>query len=102
MVAFVVVALVGVTIWIVLTPLWSRWLGTGFTLLVLTPVLSHLFAHVLVFEFQVRDLRNVWLIDFGCSRHMTGDRGWFSSLVPGVQDIHHLWQQCMRTCAFGR
>jgi hypothetical protein len=67
-VAFVVVALVGVTIWIVLTPLWSRWLGTGFTLLVLTPVLSHLFAHVLVFEFQVRRLEErladrLWLLE---------------------------------------
>jgi hypothetical protein len=43
-----------------------------------------LFAHVLVFEFQVGDLKNIWLIDSGCSRHMTGDRGWFSSLVPVV------------------
>jgi hypothetical protein len=24
------------------------------------------------------------LIDSGCSRHMTGDKGWFSSLVPVV------------------
>jgi hypothetical protein len=71
-------------LWIVLTPLWSEWLGTGFTLLVLTPVLSHLFTHMLAFEFQAGDLRNVWLIDFGCSRHMTGDKGWFSSLVPVV------------------
>jgi hypothetical protein len=31
------------------TPLWSEWPSTGFTVLVLTPVLSHLFAHVLVF-----------------------------------------------------
>jgi hypothetical protein len=51
MVVFVEVALVGEMFWIVLTPLWSKWLGTGFTLLVLTPVLSRLFAHVLVFEF---------------------------------------------------
>jgi hypothetical protein len=29
-------------------------------------------------------LENIWLIDSGCSRHMTGDRGWFSSLVPVV------------------
>jgi hypothetical protein len=52
--------------------------------LVLTPVLSRLFAHVLIFEFQVGDLKNIWFIDSGCSRHMTGDRGWFSSLVPMV------------------
>jgi hypothetical protein len=84
MVVFVDVALVGKMTWIMLTPLWSKWLNTGFTLLVLTPVLSCLFAHVLVVEFQVGDLKNIWLIDFGCSRHMTGDKGWFSSLVPVV------------------
>jgi hypothetical protein len=50
MVVFVEVALVGEMFWIVLTPLWSKWLGTGFTLLVLTLVMSYLFAHVLVFE----------------------------------------------------
>jgi hypothetical protein len=83
-VVFVEVAFVGKMVWIVLTPLLSKWLGTGFTLLVLTPVLSRLFAHVLVFEFQVGDLKNIWLIDSGCSRHMTGDKGWFSSLVPVV------------------
>jgi hypothetical protein len=59
-------------------PTFEQWLGTGFTLLVLTPLL---FAHVLVIEFQVGDLKNIWLIDSGCSRHMTGDKGWFSSLV---------------------
>jgi hypothetical protein len=80
-VVFVVVVLVGKMVWCVLIPLSSKWLGTGFTLLVLTPVLSRLFAHVLVFEFQVGDLKNIWLIDSGCSRHMIGDRGWFSSLV---------------------
>jgi hypothetical protein len=32
----------------------------------------------------VGDLKNIWLIDSGCSRHMTGDKGWFSSLVPVV------------------
>jgi hypothetical protein len=63
MVVFVEVALIGEMLWSVLTPLWRRWLSTGFTLLVLTPVLSHLFAHVLVFEFQVGDLKNIWLID---------------------------------------
>jgi hypothetical protein len=74
-VVFVEVALVGKMFWFVLTLLLSKWLGTGFTLLVLTPVLSCLFAHVLVFEFQVGDLNNIWLIDSGCSRHMTGDKG---------------------------
>jgi hypothetical protein len=83
-VVLVVVALIGLLIWFVLTPLWSKWLSTGFTLLVLTPVLSRLFTHVLAFEFQVEDLGNVWLIDSGCSRHMTRDKGWFSSLVPLV------------------
>jgi hypothetical protein len=80
-VVFVEAALVGKMAWFVLTPLSSKWLGTGFTLLVLTPVLSRLFAHVLVFDFQVGDLKNIWLIDSSCSRHMTGDKGWFSSLV---------------------
>jgi hypothetical protein len=84
MVVFVEVAMIGKMVWFVLTPLWSKWLGTGFTLLVLTPVLSHLFAHVLIFEFQVGDSKNIWLIDSGCSRHMTGDKGWFSSLIPVV------------------
>jgi hypothetical protein len=65
-------------------PRWSKCLSTGFTLLVLTPVLSNLFAHKLVFEFQAGDLKNIWLFDSGCSRHMTGDKGWFSSLIPVV------------------
>jgi hypothetical protein len=83
-VVFVKVALVGKMVWVVLNPLLRKWLSTGFTLLVLTLVLSHLFAHVLVFEFQVGDLKNIWLIDSDCSRNMTGDKGWFSSLVPVV------------------
>jgi hypothetical protein len=62
-VVFVEVALEGEMFLIVLTPLWSKWPNTGFTLLVLTLVLSYLFAHVLVVEFQVGDLKNIWLID---------------------------------------
>jgi hypothetical protein len=27
-------------------------------------------------------LEDTWLIDFGCSRHMTGNKKWFSSLTP--------------------
>jgi hypothetical protein len=65
MAVFVEVALVGEMLCFVLIPLSSKWLSTGFTLLVLTQVLSRLFAHVLVFEFQVGDLKNVWLIDSG-------------------------------------
>jgi hypothetical protein len=61
-VVFMEVALVGKMFWIVLTPLLSKWLGTGFTLLVLTLVLRRLFAHVLVFEFQVGETENIWLI----------------------------------------
>jgi hypothetical protein len=80
-VVFVEVPLIGEMLWVVQIPLWSKWLGTGFTLLVLTPMLSRLFTHVLVFEFQVGDLKNIWLIDSGCLRNMTGDKGWFSSLV---------------------
>jgi hypothetical protein len=82
-VVFVEVGLVGK-----ITPLSSKWLGTGFNLLALTPVLSRLFAHVLVFEFQVGDLKNIWLIDSGCSRHMTGDKRWFSSLIPLVTKMY--------------
>jgi hypothetical protein len=58
-VVFVVVALIGDMLWMVLTPLWSKWLSTGFTLLVLTLVLSRLFTHVLTFDFQVGDLKNI-------------------------------------------
>jgi hypothetical protein len=83
-VVFVEVVLIGEMLWSVLTPLSSKWFGTGFTLLVLTPVLSRLFAHVLIFEFLVGDLKNIWLIDSCCLRHLTGDKGWFSSLVPVV------------------
>jgi hypothetical protein len=54
-VVFAEVALVGKMVWIVLTLLLSKWLGTSFTLLVITLVLSRLFAHVLNFEFQVGD-----------------------------------------------
>jgi hypothetical protein len=84
MVVCVEVALIGEMLWSVLTPLSSKWLDIGFTILVLTPVLSCLFAHVLIFEFQVGDLKNIWLIDSSCSRHMTRNKGWFSSLVPVV------------------
>jgi hypothetical protein len=95
-VVFVEVALIGEMLWIVLTLLWSKWLGTGFTLLVLTPVLSCLFTHVLTFEFQAGDLRNVWLIDSDCSMHMTEDKGWFSSLVP-VVSVGEIRNQAFRT-----
>jgi hypothetical protein len=101
-VVFVEVALVGEMAWFVLTPLSSKWLGTGFALLVLTPVLSRLFAHMLVFEFQVGDLKNIWLIDSGCSRHMTGDRGGLKSRPGGDKEVHHFWGHWVWACAFRR
>ena len=27
-------------------------------------------------------MENVWIMDSGCSKHMTGHRKWFSSLNP--------------------
>ena len=61
-VVFVEVALVGEMLWFVLTPLSSKWLGTGFTHLELTPVLSHLLVLALGFELQVGGPENIWLI----------------------------------------
>jgi hypothetical protein len=61
-VVFVEAALVGKMVWFVLIPLSSKWLGTGFTLLELTPVLSHLLALGLGFELQVGGPENIWLI----------------------------------------
>jgi hypothetical protein len=61
-VVFVEVALVGKMVWFVLTPLSSKWLGTGFTHLELTPVLSRLLALALGFELQVDGPENIWLI----------------------------------------
>jgi hypothetical protein len=61
-VVFVEVALVGKMIWFVLTPLSSKWLGTSFTLLELTPVLSRLLALALGFELQMDGPENIWLI----------------------------------------
>jgi hypothetical protein len=37
-------------------------------------------------------LENTWLIDFGCSRHVTGGSKWFSSLDP---------MQCKEYITFG-
>jgi hypothetical protein len=72
-VVFVEVALVGKMVWFVLTPLSSKWLGTGFTHLELTPVLSRLLALALCFELQVDSPENIWLISGGGS----------SALYPG-------------------
>jgi hypothetical protein len=61
-VVFVEVALVGKMAWSVLTPLSSKWLGTGFTILELTLVLSRLLVLALGFELQVGGPENIWLI----------------------------------------
>jgi hypothetical protein len=81
-------------LWSVLTPLWSKWLGTGFTLLVLTPVLSCLFTHMLVFYFQVGDLKNIWLIDSGLLEAHDRRQGVVLKSRPsGDKEAHHLWGQ---------
>jgi hypothetical protein len=46
--------------WFLLTALLRKWLGTGLTLLVLTPVLSHLLALILGFKLQVGGFENIW------------------------------------------
>jgi hypothetical protein len=61
-VVFVEVALVGKIVCFVLTPLSSKCLGTGFTLLELTLVLSRFLALAPGFELQVDGLENIWLI----------------------------------------
>jgi hypothetical protein len=67
--------------WILLNPCLSKWHGTSLIRFVLTPVLSCLLTLTLFFILQVGGMDGLWLIDFGCSRHMTGDRRWFSSLT---------------------
>jgi hypothetical protein len=83
-VVFVEVALVGEMAWVCANPTFEQMDRHWFYSFGTKPVLSRLFAHVLIFEFQVGDLKNIWLIDSGSSRHMIGDRGSFSSLVPVV------------------
>jgi hypothetical protein len=90
--------LVGKMFWIVLTPFLSKWLGTSFTLLVLTPVLSHLFTHVLVFEFQVGDLKNIWLLEAYDRRQGVV----IKSRPGGDEEVHHLWGQWARACVIKR
>jgi hypothetical protein len=79
----VVVALVGKMFWIVLTLLWSKWLGIGFTLLVLTPMLCRLFAHVL----EAYDRRQGVVL---------------KSRPGGDKEVHHLWGQWAWACAIRR
>jgi hypothetical protein len=57
-----IAVLTGAVGWMLLTPLLRRWLDTGLTLSVLTPVLSHLLALALGFELQVGGSENMWLI----------------------------------------
>jgi hypothetical protein len=57
-----IVVLIGMVGWMLLTLLLRRWLGTGLTLLGLTPVLSHLLALALGFELRVGGSENIWLI----------------------------------------
>jgi hypothetical protein len=43
-------------------------------------------------------MKNIWLIDSGCSRHITGDKGWFSSLVPVVTKWYITFRDNGRGC----
>ncbi|WVZ89082.1 hypothetical protein U9M48_035536 [Paspalum notatum var. saurae] len=78
----VVVTLIVVMIsLIVLTPLLSRWLGTGTAVLGLTQCRT-VCSPSLYLTLQDRGMEDVWIMDSGCSRHMTGHRKWFSNLNP--------------------
>jgi hypothetical protein len=57
--------------------------STGILHSLLTPVLCHFLTHVLLLM-QDRGLENMWLLDSGCSCHMTGSSKWFSSLDPVI------------------
>jgi len=45
-------------------------------------VSRHLLTALFVVDVQDGGLEDVWLVDSGCSRHMTGSSRWFSSLTP--------------------
>jgi hypothetical protein len=72
----VAVALIG---WFLLTPLLSKWLGTGLTLLVLTLVLSQLLPLALGFDFAGGRLEGL-LVD-RLPRMANGDQRWSSSVI---------------------
>jgi hypothetical protein len=72
----VVIALIG---WILLIPLLSKWLGTGLTLFVVTPVLCRLLALAPGFDCAGGRLRG--LLADRLRRIATGDRRWSSSLI---------------------
>jgi hypothetical protein len=57
---------------------------------------------MLVFVYQVGDLKNIWLIDSGCSRHMIGDKGWYSNLVPVVTKRYITFGDNGRGCVLSK
>jgi hypothetical protein len=63
-------------------PMFEQMARYWFDSFVLTPVLSPLLTLALFLILQVGGMEGFLLIDSGCSRHMTGDRRWFSSLTP--------------------
>src|SRR5579859_4524710 len=69
-------------LWMLLTLLLNKWLDTGFLPTFLTPVSRHLFTALFVADVQEGGLEDFWLVDSDCSRHMTGNSHWFSSLTP--------------------
>jgi hypothetical protein len=58
----------------------GKFLGCFFEGFLLDVTYEDLELFCLVILIQ-QTLRNIWLIDSGCSRHLTGDKGWFSSLI---------------------
>jgi hypothetical protein len=49
---------------------------------------------------EVGDLKNIWLIDSSCSRHMAVDKGWFSCLVSGVTKRYITFRDNGQQCCF--
>ena len=71
----------------ILTLLLSRWHDTGLLPSVLTPVSGHLPALFPLTDQDTRGLENIWLMDSGCSRHMTRSHRWISNLYLGISRV---------------
>nr|CAD40731.2 OSJNBa0072D21.17 [Oryza sativa Japonica Group]CAE05285.2 OSJNBa0084N21.3 [Oryza sativa Japonica Group] len=61
-------------------PLYLGQTGLGGIFLKILKLILHVDICLLDLLALVARKENVWIVDFGCSRHMTGDKIWFSSL----------------------